>query len=228
MMMSENRKVNDTRHPTPETRNRYPILRRCSESGLRSSFGFRISGFGFRSPAFTLIELMLVMALLTIVLSVSAPSLARFFRGRSLDSEARRFLALTRYGQSRAASEGIPMLLWIDAQQRTYGLEAERSYVEQDGKAVGFELASNLVVEVEQPMISLLASQTRQGRWTPPMADNRPTIRFTPDGYIGETSPERVVIRQVREGEEDAVLIGLSQTRLNYEIQTNQPPLLRR
>src|SRR5207249_2115896 len=56
--------------------------------------------------AFTLIELILVMALLAIVLAVSAPALSTFFQGRTLDSEVRRFLSLTRYGQSRAVSEG--------------------------------------------------------------------------------------------------------------------------
>ena len=70
----------------------------------------RGSGSTPRRAGFTLLELILVMATLAIVLSVAAPSLARFFRGRSLDSEARRFLTLTRYGQSRAVAEGEPMV----------------------------------------------------------------------------------------------------------------------
>jgi hypothetical protein len=57
------------------------------------------------------------------------------------------------------------------------------------------------------------------------MASNRPAIRFTPDGFISETSPERVLLR---EGDDDAVYLGQSRTRLHYEIQTNLPPLLRR
>src|SRR6185295_17263880 len=75
--------------------------------------------------AFTLIELMLVMAMLLIVLAVSFPSLRGFFRGRNLDNEARRFLALTRYAHNRAVSEGYPMVLWIDANQGTYGMQAQ-------------------------------------------------------------------------------------------------------
>jgi prepilin-type N-terminal cleavage/methylation domain-containing protein len=84
------------------------------------------------NQAFTLIELILVMTLLVIVLGVSAPSLSRFFRGRTLDSETKRFLALTRYGQSRAVSEGVPVVLWIDSKQGEYGLQADASYVEED------------------------------------------------------------------------------------------------
>lgn len=75
--------------------------------------------------AFTLLELILVMALLLIVLAVAAPSLAQFFRGRFLDGEARRLLALTRYGQSRAVSEGVPVLLWLNAESNQYGLRID-------------------------------------------------------------------------------------------------------
>src|ERR1043166_3717524 len=56
--------------------------------------------------AFTLIELIVVMTLLVAVISIALPSLGGFFRGRTLDSEARRMLALTRQGQSRAVAEG--------------------------------------------------------------------------------------------------------------------------
>src|SRR3974390_2908230 len=74
--------------------------------------------------AFTLIELILVMAVLTIAASITAPALANFFRGRTLDSEARRLLALTRHGQSRAVSARLPMELWFDTAHSPFGLEA--------------------------------------------------------------------------------------------------------
>src|SRR5688572_21325907 len=88
--------------------------------------------------AFTLIELILVMALLAIILAVSAPSLSRFFKGRGLESEAQRFMALTRHAQSRAVSEGVPMVLWLETKQRLYGLNAEKSFIENDPRAEQF------------------------------------------------------------------------------------------
>src|SRR5438132_9607959 len=99
-------------------------------------------------PGFTVIELILVMAMLLIVISVAFPSLKGFFRGRNLDSEARRFLSLTQYGQSRAVSEGVPMVLWIDARRGAYGLRAQPGYTDSDGKAVEFALGDDLQVEV--------------------------------------------------------------------------------
>src|SRR5262245_9671425 len=75
--------------------------------------------------AFTLIELIFVMAFLTILTSIAVPLLAKFFRGCELNSEACQLLSLTHAGQSRAVSAGFPMLLWIDSAQRTYGLQEE-------------------------------------------------------------------------------------------------------
>src|SRR5215470_18042481 len=101
-----------------------------------------------RARGFTLIELILVMTILTIAVSVTAPALANFFRGRSLDSEARRLLALTHQGQSRAVSEGVPMELWVDTAQSKFGLVAEPSFEPQDPKAVDFAIDPGIKVEL--------------------------------------------------------------------------------
>jgi type II secretion system protein H len=168
---------------------------------------------------FTLVELMLVMALLVIMLGFSAPALSRFFRGRNLDSEARRLLALTRYGQSRAVSEGLPMLLWIDPKLGTYGLKAQTGYTDQDQKAVEYTLAQDLQMEVQTP------TRLQTNLWTlapRQVTMGRPTICFLPDGFISETSPDRILLRQTRDN--DAVWIGATANHLAYEIETNQPP----
>ncbi len=192
-----------------------PIGNKPDKSGLKVR----------RQPGFTLLELILVLATLSIVLALAAPALARFFRGRGLDSEARRFLALTRYGQSRAVSEGVPMLLWIDEQQRSYGLEADRTYLEKDPRAVEIQLDDNLKLEVESPLASTLSSPWRGSGQ---LSRQCRIIQFTPEGFISELSPEYVFFRQVRNDEDETIVIGRSRHRLNYEIQTNQPPFLRR
>ena len=68
--------------------------------------------------AFTLIELILVMTIMVVIISLVMPSLKGFFQGRNLDNEALRFLALTRYGQSRAINEGVPVELWVNPKAR--------------------------------------------------------------------------------------------------------------
>ena len=160
--------------------------------------------------AFTLIELMLVMTMLVAVIAVTMPSLSNFFRGRSLDSEARRFLSLTRYGQERAVSEGLPMTLWIDTANGTYGLREEPGYNENDPKAVSFGLGKDLQIAVVN---SARAQQT--GR-------SLTAIRFLPDGSVSETSPLSV---QIRQSEDDSAWIGKSRNGLSYEIQNQNTAL---
>jgi type II secretion system protein H len=163
--------------------------------------------------AFTLIELILVMAMLLIVLAVAAPSLSNFFKGRSLDSEARRFLALTRYGQSRAVSDSVPTVLWIDIQQGAYGLEQEASYNNLDTKAVVYRLGKDLQIEIQD-----LPNQTKL-QSGPAQANRNPnSLRFQPDGSIAETSARTVVIK---DASGESVWISQSRNRLAYEIQTN-------
>lgn len=174
-----------------------------------------------RGAGFTLIELILVMAILVVLLGVSAPSLSRFFRARTLEAEAKRFLALTRYGQSRAVSEGLPIVLWIDSQQAAYGLQADSSYEEEDPKQLAYALHDDVQVEVHQSTIA--QRQAALWRETGGPAARLPKIRFTPDGFISESSPEFIVFRQKTDGE---IWIGARPNALNYAVQTNQIPRL--
>src|SRR5947208_13810481 len=171
--------------------------------------------------AFTLIGLVLVMTMLLIVFSVALPSLKGFFRGRTLDSEARRFLSLTRYAQSRAVSEGVPMVLWIDPRRGAYGLQQQAGYTDGDSNAVRFALSEELRLEVQTPVNAMQSGPLSQAV---PGMGYVPMIRFTPDGFIGETSPERIGFRQ---GKDEPIWVVESANRLKYEIQASYSPKAR-
>jgi Tfp pilus assembly protein FimT len=162
------------------------------------------------------------MVMLLIVFSVAMPTLKGFFHGRELNSEARRFLSLTRHGQSRAVSEGVPMVLWIDAQRGAYGLQQQAGYDDIDSRAVQFELKDDTKVEAQMPLVAVPSSRLNQ---PVPGVGNVPRIRFTPDGFIGEVSPDRIVLRQ---GEDEEISIVQSTNRLKYEIQSRHSPAGRR
>lgn len=175
------------------------------------------------APGFTLIELILVMALLTMTAAVSAPVLSRFFRGRALDSEARRLLALTREAQSRAVSEGVPVDLWVDAEKGAFGAQIEPSYEPTDPKAVDLALDSSLHIEV----VAAAAANTNSvaSNWGQPVIASAPkvvlahptlpTIRFLPDGSISDTSPEKLVLTG-RDGE--SLWLAQASDHESYEI----------
>lgn len=187
--------------------------------------------------AFTLIELILVMALITIVVSVSLPSLKGFFKGRDLDSEARRFLSLTRYGASRAVAEGIPIELYVDTAQRLYGLRAQAGFLERDTKRVEYRLPREILLEVTAAPQKKASGEDNLDNPDDEFLNNTEdtsnnanpikVIRFTSDGFIGDKSPAAVILRQRGDndapaGDGDAIAIAQSATRLNYEIRTLQ------
>ncbi|NOS69056.1 MAG: prepilin-type N-terminal cleavage/methylation domain-containing protein [Verrucomicrobia bacterium] len=169
--------------------------------------------FGVRKQAgsiqgFTLIELILVMTLLIVVISFSAPSLGKFFRGRALDGEARRLLSLSREGQSRAASEGVPVVLWVDPTKHQYGLEQDLTFVDHDDKSLTYTLDKDVTIEMVNGVLSSAVSGDSGAR-------NLPGIRFQPDGSFDEASPEALRL-QDREG--SVLYLAQSRNRLNYEI----------
>jgi hypothetical protein len=168
------------------------------------------------------------MTILTIVVSVTAPALANFFRGRSLDSEARRLLALIHQGHSRAVSEGLPMELWVDAVQGKFGLVAEPSFEPQDPKAIEFAIDPGMKIEavaVNNLNMNLGAGNLSAGVGTTPIQNTAPVrsvhpelpkIRFLPNGTISEASPQRLCLTD-RNGR--SIWLGQTRNRLSYEIQ---------
>lgn len=171
-----------------------------------------------RRRAFTLVELIVVMGLLVAVISMAAPSLAGFFRGRAVDAEARRFLTLTRAGQSRAAAEAVPMILWVDLKQRTYGLETDSSFVDVDLKAVQYTLDGNVVLEIgaTDSLAAAITEDTLFGSSTSASRNaSLPHIRFEPDGGVSAGSPESFMLMD-RDG--GTLWVRQTANRLSYEI----------
>ena len=149
--------------------------------GIQKRRGSRFGGIpaALQNRAFTLIELILVLALLVVITSLAAPAMANFIRGRALDSEARRLFALIHAGQSRAVSEGMPMVLWVDEKNGLYGLQAETTGQNGDPKAETLSVDSTLQMAV-----------LTTGLGTPTTFNNLPAIRFLADGTVDENSPQ--------------------------------------
>ncbi len=158
-----------------------------------------------RPNAFTLIELILVMAILTVAAALVTPAMSSFFRGRTQEAEAQRLLSLTHYGQNRAVAEGVPISLWLNTKAGTYGLQVEPGYVDNDPKAVGFAIDKDLKIDVTS------------GKRQPTAASKLPAIQFRPDGTISPTSVSAVAIQ---ERDRPAILVAQAANGLNYEIQT--------
>ena len=158
---------------------------------------------------FTLMELILILALLVIITSLAAPEMARFIRGRALDAEARRMLALMHAGQSRAVSEGMPMMFWVDEKAGTYGVEAESSGqrgATDKGDAKAEELTVDSTLQESAPPAKTGVAV---------MFKNLPAIRFLPDGTVDENSLPAV---RLEDSAGFVRWLKLNATRMGYEI----------
>jgi type II secretion system protein H len=164
---------------------------------------------GGRHPsAFTLIELILIMALLVVITSLAAPAMANFVRGRALGSEARRLFALMHAAQSRAVSEGVPIMLWVDQKQNAYGTSQETPGKKGDLDAETLMVDSTLQIAV-----------LNTGTSTPTTFNNLPAIKFLPDGMVDENSPQTL---QLTDSAGFSRWLRLNKSRTGYEVSDTQ------
>ncbi|MEO6568928.1 MAG: GspH/FimT family pseudopilin [Opitutaceae bacterium] len=167
-----------------------------------------------RLRAFTLLELILVLVLLAITATLVGTNMGSFLRGRALNFEARRMLSLTHYAQSRAVSEGAPVILWVNAADASYGLTIQSSYgnAEADNRAVRYTADPNLRFETPDGNTETLSEEQDERLGLP---DGMVAIRFMPDGFFDDSSIKKIIIRQ---GTAGALALVPTANRLGYEI----------
>ena len=106
-----------------------------------------------RDRAFTLLELILVLVILSTVLAMAAPSLRGFFASRQTHDTAAQILALTQFARSQAISEGIVYRLNFDTLECTYWLTARQAGAFERLKTEfgqSFTLPKDMVMELEE------------------------------------------------------------------------------
>jgi len=118
--------------------------------------------------------------------------------------------------QSRAVSEGMPMMFWVDEKSGAYGLAAETSA--QSGAQVigqasgqnGDPKAENLTVDS-----TLAIAVLHAGTGVATTFNGLPAIRFQADGTVDENSPQTLKLT-----DSDGFSRTLTETRLRtgYEI----------
>jgi type II secretion system protein H len=134
-----------------------------------------LAGGNRRFGAFTLVELILVMAVLATIMAISAPSLSRTIRGRKLQQEASRFLALTEFAREEAISQGVPVVIWLDSDGQRYGVEPKQGY-------------SSIELHREYP----LQTDISFGKTTGALQKDSVAIEFAPDGTLETSSVQEV------------------------------------
>jgi hypothetical protein len=110
--------------------------------------------------------------------------------------------------QSRAVSEAVPIMLWINSQTGAYGMAAENSG--QSGSQNSDPKAETLTVD---STLAIAVLNTGAGAQT--LFNGQPAIRFLVDGTIDESSPQTL-----RLTDSDGFSRLLTETRLRtgYEV----------
>jgi type II secretion system protein H len=126
-----------------------------------------------RHPAFTLLELILVLLIITIVVGAVAPRLTGFTMGRSGKHTASRVLSMTNYARTQAISEGRPYRLNYSEKDRTFWLD----FI--DGSVPGSDLAARMDVDERLTI-------TTTGMSTAGKGDQY--IEFRPSGRLDPSS----------------------------------------
>ena len=162
------------------------------------------------ATGFTLIELILVMTLLTVASAIVVPNLASFFRGRSLDQEARRLLTLTHYAQSRAVAEGVPIELWFDATTNRYGATIGAGFSTEDPRAVIYEVNADIILSLVTEAAPEPYELTETFESAPDIA-----VVFLPDGLV---QPDSATLLRLEHTDGNTLTVALNQIGTSYEI----------
>ena len=158
--------------------------------------------------AFTLVELVLVMALLVTLLALTVPSLSRSLRQRNLEQEAARLLAVTEYGRDEAASHGVPAVVWLDPDNGHFGVEVKK----------GFDADAVHAKEYVLNGAGLKFDPPEGGVASPVQGHGFNVAEFAPDGTLDAASVP--ALRITDSGHHSA--ISLSQTTDGYGYQIDK------
>jgi type II secretion system protein H len=117
--------------------------------------------------AFTLLELVIVMAVVGIMLAVTAPNLARFLHGRNVREDARRLVAVTRRAAAVAASQSCRTVVWIDPTNGEYGWRRLESFTKDTTDELSYTVLDGTTLSV-----------------SPAPEEETSEVTFRPDGEV--------------------------------------------
>ena len=172
--------------------------------------------------AFTLVELILVMALLVVFMGLVVPDVSRSLRQRNLEQEAARLLALTEYGRDEAASQGVPMDVWIDRDQQRFGVEPKAGYIGSVARAKTFQLNADMHFD---PLSGGVTARpgTGAGSTAPRSQSTHSGIiaaEFAPDGTL---DPASVATVRIADRKNTGVSVTQTADSYGYQIVKDAP-----
>ena len=125
------------------------------------------------SHAFTLLELVMVMAVVAIMFAIVGPALAAFATGRKPHNAATRIVAMAKYARFASINDGHVDRMTFDTTHRTVSLTVQNQSQFVDP---GSSLANQIKLDEELTLRTDLTPQQNGGTY----------IDFHPDGRTGD------------------------------------------
>lgn len=145
--------------------------------------------------AFTLLELVLVMLIISIALAVAAPSMTGWGRSAKLRDETDQFLSITRYARTQAIATGTPYRLNVDSNAARYWLTRREGldFVNFAGEfGQEFHLPAGYAIKLEKQTVLLTSSNPGNTTASAPAdAANQPIVEFS---VLGKSELAQVMI----------------------------------
>jgi Tfp pilus assembly protein FimT len=130
-------------------------------------------------------------------------------RQRNLEQEATRLVALTEYGRGEAVSQGIPMVVWIDAEERRYGLQPKAGFTGRSRDEIEYQLGDSIRFDLGRDVRSVGTMEA---------------MEFSPGGMLESRSIEAVWLV---DRSESTLVVAQSTNGWGYEVFTEESYLLR-
>jgi prepilin-type N-terminal cleavage/methylation domain-containing protein len=141
--------------------------------------------------AFTLLELIIVMAVLTVLLALAAPSLSSSLRGHNLEQAGAQVLAITEYGRDEAISQGVPMDVWINPANGQFGVAAKAGFPGDAARLKQYTLQPGMRFDAAaSPGAAGVATASSGNTTAPPVATGQGlnVAEFQADGTLDPSS----------------------------------------
>ncbi len=154
-----------------------------------------------QAKAFTLLELVVVLTLLSVVIAIAGPRLSGFLAGRNYQEDARRMLSLLRYARAEAINRGQRVEVWFDPKASSYGAQSDPTDPQNNPIEIEYTLQEGLALKVDAQAID---------------KDGKATILYWPDGAIDSDSPDRI---ELWEGDKAFLVLMRLDTGMDYALE---------
>lgn len=163
-------------------------------SAIRPRVPGRARARGARAESgFTLVELMLVLALMALILSLAVPSMARFVAGHRLSLRTNDLVSTLHLVRGEAVRRGVPVTLRAASGDASFHARGWTSFIDTNGD--GARAGDEELLQASVPAgdsITVVRVQRSGSNWVTDTQGSKAWLSFQPVGTASRASAFRI------------------------------------